>query len=78
MGILIASLIFGLAHYLSIAYFIYAFITGIYLGLIYHVTGNLFIVMIIHALYDFIALVFLVREGENKETGLSAGSDVES
>ena len=61
VGILITSLFFGLAHYLSTTYFIYAFITGIYLGVIYQVSGNLYIVMGIHAVYDFIALAYLVR-----------------
>lgn len=67
LGILIASAIFGFAHYLSFTYAIYAFITGIYLGVIYHLTGNLFVVMTIHGLYDFIALVILVRQGNAKE-----------
>ena len=76
-GILIASLIFGFAHYLSTTYLIYAFITGIYLGVIYNTTGNLYIVMAIHALYDFVALIYLVREGRNGAMGLSSGSDLE-
>ena len=61
IGILITSLIFGLLHHLSTAYAVYAFITSIYLGVIYFSTGNLYIVMAIHAIYDFIALVYLVR-----------------
>lgn len=65
MGILLSSLIFGLVHYISTDYAIYAFITGIYLGLIYQVSDNLFIVMMIHAVYDFAALVYLVRKGGN-------------
>lgn len=64
VGILIASAIFGFAHYLSLTYAIYAFLTGVYLGMIYQVSGNLYIAMVIHALYDFIALVYLVRRGE--------------
>lgn len=68
VGILIVSLIFGLAHSLSITYAIYAFLTGLYLGVIYQVSGNLYIVMVIHALYDFIALVYLVRRGKGDET----------
>jgi membrane protease YdiL (CAAX protease family) len=64
VGILIASVIFGLVHYLSATYAIYAGLTGIYLGVIYQVSGNLYIVMVIHALYDFIALVYLVRKGK--------------
>jgi membrane protease YdiL (CAAX protease family) len=70
IGILIASVIFGFAHYLSSTYAIYAGVTGIYLGVIYQVSGNLYIVMTIHALYDFIALVYLVRKGKGEETGL--------
>lgn len=66
-GILLASLIFGLAHYISKEYLIYASLTGIYLGLIYHVSGNLYIVMAIHAMYDFIALVYLVGKGRKRE-----------
>jgi hypothetical protein len=69
-GILIASLIFGFGHYLSTTYAVYAFITGIYLGVIYHLSGNLFIVMTMHALYDFIALVYLSRQGLEKKTGI--------
>ena len=68
IGILITSAIFGLLHYLSTAYAIYAFITGIYLGVIYHLSGNLYVVMGIHAVYDFIALVYLVRRGKEKGT----------
>jgi len=67
IGILVTSLVFGFLHYLSTAYFIYAFVTSIYLGIIYLVTRNLFIAMAIHAIYDFIALVYLVKNGE-KET----------
>jgi membrane protease YdiL (CAAX protease family) len=77
IGILIASVIFGFAHYLSPTYAIYAFITGVYLGVIYEVSGNLFIIMAIHAVYDFIALVYLVREGRDGEMGLPTGEDVE-
>ena len=71
-GILITGLVFGLLHYLSTTYAIYAFLTGIYLGIIYQASGNLYIVMAIHALYDFIALVYLVEKGKGKETGLRA------
>ena len=66
-GILIASAVFGLAHYLSSSYAIYATLTGLYLGVIYQVSGNLYVAMVIHAVYDFIALVYLVRTGNKKE-----------
>jgi hypothetical protein len=72
LGILIASAIFGLAHYLSATYAIYAGLTGLYLGVIYRVTGNLYIGMAIHALYDFIALVYLIRKSKDGEIGLQS------
>ena len=74
LGILIASAIFGLAHSLSSTYAIYAGLTGLYLGVIYQISGNLYIVIVIHALYDFIALVYLADRG--RKTGLHALSDV--
>lgn len=73
LGILITSAVFGLAHYLSTTYAIYAGLTGIYLGVIYQVSGNLFIVMAVHALYDFIALVYLVRKGKSVATIAPSG-----
>ena len=72
LGILIASAIFGLAHYLSPTYAIYAGLTGLYLGVIYQVSGNLYIVMVIHGLYDFIALVYLLGKEKGKEVELHA------
>lgn len=76
-GILIASAIFGFAHYLSAVYAIYAGLTGLYLGVIYQVSGNLYIVMLIHAVYDFVALMYLVREGRDRGTGLQNRGDIE-
>ena len=73
IGILIASALFGLAHYLSTTYAIYAGLTGLYLGVIYQVSGNLYIVMVIHAVYDFIALVYLVKLGRNDGKEIRAG-----
>ena len=72
MGILIVSLIFGLAHYLSITYAIYAFLTGLYLGLIYQAFGNLYIVMVIHAVYDFVALMYLLKNAGKKASSAQA------
>lgn len=75
LGILLASGIFGFAHYLSPTYAIYAGLTGLYLGAIFYVSGNLYIVMGIHALYDFVALIYLVRKGKDKDTELQPTGD---
>ncbi len=66
-GITFAGLLFGLAHYLSREYALYAFITGLYLGVIFHLTGNLYLLMGMHALYDFVALLTLKFEKEQGE-----------
>ena len=70
LGISIASVVFGLLHYLSGTYAIYAGLTGLYLGVIYQVSANLYIVMAIHTLYDFIALVYLQRKEDHGEGGV--------
>lgn len=61
-AILIAAVIFGLVHFVNALYFLFATLIGIYLGVLYHVTGNLLIVFIAHALYDWIAIrIYLAR-----------------
>jgi membrane protease YdiL (CAAX protease family) len=77
LGILIASAIFGFMHYLSPIYAIYAGLTGLYLGLIYQTSGNLYIVMVIHAAYDFIALVALLIKGRRSGVGVRVPSEME-
>ncbi|MBN1454284.1 MAG: CPBP family intramembrane metalloprotease [Anaerolineales bacterium] len=61
--------LFGFAHYLSPIYTICADLIGLYL-VIYHISGNLYIVMAIHALCDFVALMYLVKKGRGEKTGL--------
>ncbi len=69
-GILLASAIFGVVHYLSSTYAVYAFLTGLYLGLIYQVFGNVYIVMLVHGLYDLIALLYLIGRSGKMEVHL--------
>lgn len=60
-AILVASIIFGLLHYLSHAYFISVTLMSIAFGLAYYFTGSLLMVMVWHGIYDFIALVALIK-----------------
>jgi len=69
-GLILTGLLFGLAHYLSKEYALYAFLTGIYFGLIFHWTGNLYILMSLHALYDFVALLVLKPVGAPPHLGV--------
>lgn len=58
-GILLAALLFGLAHPLSISYVVVVFLIGIYLGVLLEVTDNLLVVILIHGLYDLVAMAYL-------------------
>lgn len=60
-GLLLASLIFGLLHAITPAYFLLATLMGLYLGLLYQQTGNLLIPCLVHALYDWIAITWYLR-----------------
>jgi membrane protease YdiL (CAAX protease family) len=60
-GIAAASLIFGLMHIITITYAVLAALLGVYLGIVWLHSGNLLSVVLAHALYDFIALVYLVK-----------------
>lgn len=59
-ALVVASLLFGLAHYVTHAYFVLATLMGLYLGLLYQWTGNLLVPILVHALYDWAALRFLL------------------
>ena len=60
-GIVAASLLFGALHPITPAYVVLAAGLGVYLGYLWVATGNLLVVIVAHALYDFLALVFLMR-----------------
>jgi uncharacterized protein len=57
----LASVLFGVLHPISLSYIIIAGFLGFYLGAIWIYQGNLLTVMVTHALYDFVALGYLIR-----------------
>lgn len=59
-GLVLASVLFGALHALTPAYFIIATLMGGYLGWIYLSSGNLLIPILIHFLYDWIVLRYLM------------------
>ena len=61
LGLAIASVLFGLAHPISKTYVVMAALVGVYLGWTLIETDNLFVPVVAHAVYDFVALVYLVR-----------------
>jgi uncharacterized protein len=60
-GLVLASLLFGLLHPVSLIYIVVAAVLGVYLGAVWLLTGNLLVVMIAHAVYDFVAMAVLLR-----------------
>lgn len=60
-AILVTSIIFGVLHYLSHAYFISVILMSVAFGVAYYVTDSLLMVMVWHGAYDFIALVVLIK-----------------
>ncbi len=60
-ALLIASVIFGAVHTITPAYAVVATLLGLWLGGVYLYTGNLLAAMIAHALYDFLALIVMLR-----------------
>ncbi len=61
-----ASALFGLMHPVSAAYVVLAGVIGAYLGVVWLVSGNLLTVIVAHAVYDFVALIALLRAHHNE------------
>jgi membrane protease YdiL (CAAX protease family) len=61
VAVLAASFAFGLVHMVSTAYAVLATLIGVYLGVLLLCSGNLLTPVVAHGLYDFIALLYLVR-----------------
>ncbi len=58
-GLIIASVVFGLMHSISLAYVIVTIIMGLYIGGIYQSSGSLLVPVQLHFAYDFAALMYL-------------------
>jgi membrane protease YdiL (CAAX protease family) len=60
-GLVAASVLFGVVHFLTLSYAMLAMLVGLYLGLLLLLTGNLLVPIVVHALYDLVALIVLIR-----------------
>jgi membrane protease YdiL (CAAX protease family) len=60
-GLIIASILFGLCHWLSATYALMATAMGVLLGLLMLTTNSLLAPIAMHTIYDFLALLYLVR-----------------
>jgi membrane protease YdiL (CAAX protease family) len=62
----LTSVVFGLAHLITPLYGFLAALVSAYLGWLFVRYDNLAVPMVTHAMYDFVALAYLVR-GQNDE-----------
>ena len=60
-ALLVTSSLFGLVHPVTALYAVMAGLIGLYLGVLAIWHDNLLVPMVVHALYDFVALTYLVR-----------------
>ncbi len=69
VALILASLLFGLAHAVTPTYFLIASLMGAYLGWLYLHTGNLLVPVIVHALYDWIAIHYYLHSRKKRRAG---------
>lgn len=65
-GLAVASAIFGLLHSVTAVYAVLAAFIGVYLGTLWLVFGNLLVPAVVHAVYNFWALVYLAQMRSDK------------
>ena len=56
LAITIASVVFGLLHFLTFSYFLLTTFLGAAMGIAYYLTGSLLLVITWHAVYDLLVL----------------------
>jgi membrane protease YdiL (CAAX protease family) len=68
VGLIAASLLFGLAHCLTWLYFSFATLVGLYLGTLALLCGEIVTPAVVHGLYDFVVLVHVLKLGRRLHT----------
>ncbi|MBI3464708.1 MAG: CPBP family intramembrane metalloprotease [Planctomycetes bacterium] len=66
-GLAVGSLVFGLFHPISRTYVVLAVVMGAWLGWLWIVSGNLLTAIVCHAVYDYLALIYLTRRARSGE-----------
>jgi membrane protease YdiL (CAAX protease family) len=75
VGVTVASLLFGGLHAITLTYAVLAAVMGAYLGCVWlYADHNLLVIIIAHALYDFVVLLWLLR-GPGAAAALAAQAD---
>lgn len=61
VAVILASVLFGVCHWLNATYAVLAMLAGAYFGLLLVASGNILTPIVAHAAYDFVALTHLVQ-----------------
>lgn len=61
IGLIAAAIVFGACHWVTTTYAYLAALIGLYFGLLFIFTGDLLPPVVAHGLYDFVALIYLVK-----------------
>ena len=61
VALVVASAAFGLAHFITPAYALFAGLAGLYLGGLFLLQGSLAAPIVAHAVYDVVALNYVAR-----------------
>jgi len=60
ISILLVSIVFGLLHASSMAYFVFAFVISLIFGIVYFVEPDIVMLVVWHGVYDVIAMLVIV------------------
>jgi membrane protease YdiL (CAAX protease family) len=66
LPLILSSVLFGVAHWISWTYLCLAIAVGLYLGLLLIGSDSLWVPMTTHAVYDFVALLYLRHDWKKK------------
>ncbi len=75
LAIAIPSFIFGILHSANRIYMALAGIISIYLGIVFHITGNILVPILAHTIYDIIAFIYTDRLIKARQNARSAGPE---
>ncbi len=83
-GLIVAAIVFGACHWVTTTYAYLAALIGLYFGFLFVATGDLLTPVVAHGLYDFVALIYLIKwkpqmpqatEGDAVEASSEADDD---
>lgn len=67
LGLVVASLVFGVIHWITPTYAILAGLVGLYLGWLFLWSDTLITPIVAHGVYDFLVLIYLVNKKRRPE-----------